>query len=494
MCRALAPLLLLAIAGATPAVAPPFPPAVRAEAPEEARRRHGRVAERRKGPAVICHRGSSEFAHENTLEAYRATFELGGDGNEIDIRVTRDGVLVCFHDDMLDRLLEAHGDVGDYTWDELRRFPFRAPGRYSTACRIPTLVEVFELHRAYGGLLHLDIKRPGLDRAIIDLLDRMEMWDHIAHVNDENAGRILTHPKLRRGRYKGSLYADRAEVDAKRIAAMLARPGNDVIVDDPRGVVVALGRRLGKVSTGPVRPVVTVARRPGWPHAPVSAALAALRAGDDWSRVAEPPAERAASGRRIRARAVAAEQLLKAGARSPEVLAALEERVVKRSLHRDWIEHGLDGAAALRALILLRAPRAADVARRALWHVDPALAKVANPAYRVPDSWADFRIKMVVFPALEQLPGPATEKLCRDYLALSDAEARRIGPPQFEPAARTLLTVRPGTETALELLRHRRPDVRGRAVLECLRHAKEPWATVALRKAAPHALAYVPPG
>src|SRR6478736_439350 len=82
-------------------------PAIPEESREQATLRHQRVADRRKGTGVICHRGASEFAHENTLEAYRATFELGADGNEIDIRSTRDGVLVCFHDDMLDRILEA---------------------------------------------------------------------------------------------------------------------------------------------------------------------------------------------------------------------------------------------------------------------------------------------------------------------------------------------------------------------------------------------------
>src|ERR1043166_7531899 len=98
------------------------PPTVSKETPAEAMRRHARVAERRKEVDIICHRGASEFAHENTLEAFRATFELGGDGNEFDIRATRDGVPVVFHDDMLDRLLEAHGDVSDYSWEELRRF------------------------------------------------------------------------------------------------------------------------------------------------------------------------------------------------------------------------------------------------------------------------------------------------------------------------------------------------------------------------------------
>src|SRR5438045_4945627 len=98
---------------------------------------HQRVAARRGGVAIICHRGASEFAHENTLEAYRATFELGGDGNEFDIRTTKDGVQVCFHDDMLDRLLEAYGDVSEVTWDELRRFAFRDGGPFGKHCRIP---------------------------------------------------------------------------------------------------------------------------------------------------------------------------------------------------------------------------------------------------------------------------------------------------------------------------------------------------------------------
>src|SRR6476659_5379733 len=141
-------------------------PEIPHETPMAAMRRHERVAERRRGIDIICHRGASEFAHENTLEAFRATFELGGDGNEFDIRATKDGVLVVFHDDMLDRLLDAYGDVSDYTWTELQRFRFREPGRFGEQCRIPTLVEVFDLHRKYAGLIHLDIKRTGLDEAI----------------------------------------------------------------------------------------------------------------------------------------------------------------------------------------------------------------------------------------------------------------------------------------------------------------------------------------
>jgi hypothetical protein len=138
----------------------------------------------------------------------------------------------------------------------------------------------------------------------------------------------------------------------------------------------------------------------------------------------------------------------------------------------------------------LRAPNAVATARFALWRDDPALTPVVDPRWKNPRSWNDSRVKMVIFPALRNFPGPATERLCRDYLALDDEAARKIGPPQYEQAGRALLAVSPRTETALELMRHRRQGVRGRAILDCLAHAGEGWALAALKQGAPHALAY----
>ena len=467
-------------------------PAIPAETPAEAKLRHARVAERRKGTDIICHRGASEFAHENTLEAYRATFELGGDGNEIDIRITKDGVLVCFHDDMLDRILDAYGDVSEYTWKELQGFRFRTPGRFDKQCKIPTLVEVLELHRKHGGLLHLDIKRQKLDEAISDLLTKMDMWDHVGYCNTETGGTILKDARYEPRKYKGGLYLDHGEVFPEAIAAMLKKTGDGVIVDDPRGVAVAVGRKLTKPNDQPVAGINTVVRATG-PINLASTWIGVLKEADDWDQAADSPKDREASGERIRHRAKAAEQLLRREATSKEAFAALEERVRKRSLHKDWMWHGLDGEKSLRTLILLKAPNAVELARFVLWRDDPALDPVVNPMFKNPRSWTDWRQKTIVFPTLEHLPGAATEKLCRDYLALSDDEAKRIGPTQFEQAGRALLAVSPKTETALELMKHRLQVVRGRAILDCLKNAKEQWAKEALEKGAPHALKYLPP-
>ena len=484
MSRFLLSLTLLAVGLSVQAVEPPVIPA---ETPEAAKQRHERVAERRKGPGIISHRGASEHAHENTLEAFRATFLLGGDGNEFDIRTTRDGVLVVFHDDMLDHLLEAYGDVSDFTWAELQTFQFRDPGKFGDQCRIPTLVEVFDLHRRYAGLMHLDIKRHGQDVAISDLLTRMDMWDHVAFANNDTGGVILKDARFKPQRYKAGLYLDRGEVFPDAIAAALKKPGEHVIVDDPRGVAVALGRKLNRL---PNEPVARQEDRVG-PLKLLREAdlIMVLRSADDWDKPPVTYPGRLISGAhprlRLRRRRVARHRhvvegrVRGAGGKSPQAEPAprLDVPRVRRG-HRAPLAHPAP------------APNAVEVARFALWRDDEALDPVIDPRWKNPRAWTDFRVKMVIFPALAKCPGAATEKLCRDYLALSDADATKLGPPQFEEAGRALLAVSPKSETALELMKHRLQAVRGRAILDCLSHAKDDWALEALKKGAPHALAY----
>jgi hypothetical protein len=455
--------------------------------------RHERSAARRAGIPVICHRGASEFAHENTLEAYRASLELGADGNEIDIRTTRDGVLVCFHDDMLDQLLDAFGDVADYDWADLQTFAFRRPGTFGEFCRIPTLEEVFELHRKYAGLLHLDVKRPGLEPAIGRLLDRFDLWDQVIAINEENAPALLKDAHYKALRYKGSLYADRLEVDPAAIKAALAKPGEMMIVDDPRGVLVELGQKLGKVSSEPVTKLKrTPADVPRPPDRAERDLLKTLLDDAEWASIPETPEERAAKARSIRRRANAAEEIRRRKIQSPEIEAALVRRAQKRSLHPEWMYDGLDGAAALRALAAQHSPQFLPLARECLWRDDPAAAAVLDPRFKVPRSWTDFRTIVIVFDLVEQFSGGNAEQLCLDYLLLPDDEAQRIGPLQYEPATRAILLLRRDQATAVELIKHRRSDVRGRAILTCLAHIDEPWARAALAQQAPHALAYIP--
>ena len=66
-------------------------------------------------PFLVAHRGASGYAPEHTLAAYTLAMEQGADYVEQDLTLTRDGVLVCLHDDTLER-----------TTDVETRFPDRA--------------------------------------------------------------------------------------------------------------------------------------------------------------------------------------------------------------------------------------------------------------------------------------------------------------------------------------------------------------------------------
>jgi glycerophosphoryl diester phosphodiesterase len=62
---------------------------------------------RRPSPAtkklLIAHRGASAYAPEHTLAAYRLAIQQGADYVEQDLAVTKDGVLICLHDESLER-------------------------------------------------------------------------------------------------------------------------------------------------------------------------------------------------------------------------------------------------------------------------------------------------------------------------------------------------------------------------------------------------------
>jgi len=94
---------------------------------------------------LVAHRGLFRDAPENTLPAFAACLELRL-GFELDIRRSKDGHLVCIHDDDVKRTTNGTGKVADFTLAELRRLD--AGASFDPVFRgetIPTLAEVFAL-------------------------------------------------------------------------------------------------------------------------------------------------------------------------------------------------------------------------------------------------------------------------------------------------------------------------------------------------------------
>lgn len=75
-------------------------------------------------PFVVAHRGASADRPEHTLAAYELALSEGADGVECDVRLTRDGHLVCVHDRRVDRTSDGTGLVSEMTLAELRELDF----------------------------------------------------------------------------------------------------------------------------------------------------------------------------------------------------------------------------------------------------------------------------------------------------------------------------------------------------------------------------------
>ena len=83
------------------------------------------------GPEVVAHRGSTAEAPEHTLAAYRHAAAIGADAVECDVRMTRDGVLVCVHDRQVRSTSNGRGVVSALHLRELEQFHFGARRRSS---------------------------------------------------------------------------------------------------------------------------------------------------------------------------------------------------------------------------------------------------------------------------------------------------------------------------------------------------------------------------
>ena len=148
---------------------------------------------------MVAHRGSSGSAAEHTLAAYELAVQEGADALECDVRMTRDGVLVCVHDRKVDRTSDGRGVVSTLELAQLSELDFASwksrakdpllqaawdeadfdPERHSVLT-LERLVELAVASRAPSGRpvqLHVETKHPTrhgalVERCLVDLLDR----------------------------------------------------------------------------------------------------------------------------------------------------------------------------------------------------------------------------------------------------------------------------------------------------------------------------------
>ncbi len=120
-----------------------------------------------RSPLIIGHRGASAHAPENTLAAFRLALDVGADGVEFDVQLSKDGVPVVIHDRTLDRTGLRAGRVTDLTSGQLgkvdigswfnKNFPKKAKSEFANET-VPTLTQVLYLLKDTKGLIYIELK------------------------------------------------------------------------------------------------------------------------------------------------------------------------------------------------------------------------------------------------------------------------------------------------------------------------------------------------
>ncbi|OTN87973.1 hypothetical protein A5819_000423 [Enterococcus sp. 7E2_DIV0204] len=132
---------------------------------------------------IIAHRGSKGTHPENTLAAFKKAIQVGADGIELDVQLSKDHHLIVIHDETVDRTTNGQGAIAQLTLAELKQLDagswFKKNPMFQ---KIPTLEEVVNLLKQenFTGLLNIEIKTDkihyeGIEQRIVQLM-KNQKW------------------------------------------------------------------------------------------------------------------------------------------------------------------------------------------------------------------------------------------------------------------------------------------------------------------------------
>lgn len=149
----------------------------------------------------FAHRGYSGKYPENTMLAFRKAVEVGADGIELDVQLTKDGVPVIIHDELVERTTDGKGLVKDMSFTQLRQLDasYIYAGQYGVN-RIPTLREYCEFIRDLPVITNIELKTGifeylGIEEKVLDMIREFHLEDKVI-ISSFNHFTILRMQKI----------------------------------------------------------------------------------------------------------------------------------------------------------------------------------------------------------------------------------------------------------------------------------------------------------
>lgn len=125
---------------------------------------------------IYAHRGASEYYPENTLSSFAAGIDMGADGIETDVQISKDGVLMIYHDDFMKEKTGFEGSICDYTYEELREARVKNEKHGRVDCLMT--FEDFLKYFAWRDLTFaIELKVTGIGALVIDMMKKYNVLE-----------------------------------------------------------------------------------------------------------------------------------------------------------------------------------------------------------------------------------------------------------------------------------------------------------------------------
>ncbi len=167
---------------------------------------------------VVAHRGDWRYAPENSVLSLEHAIQMGVDIVEIDLKKTKDGVLILLHDETLNRTTTGRGKPSEYTWAELQQLTLKNEHGGPTRQKIMTFEDCMK--RAKG-------------RVMINI-DKGYDYFKEAHQILEATG-TMDHAIIKAGKSYETVKAENGELLGGKLAFMpivnLAKPEAQSVIE-----------------------------------------------------------------------------------------------------------------------------------------------------------------------------------------------------------------------------------------------------------------------
>ncbi len=160
-----------------------------------------------------AHRGASAYFPENTMLSFEKALEMGCTGIETDVQLTKDGVLVLIHDEMVNRTTNGQGLVKDYNYSELNKLDAGSwMGEEFAGIKIPTVEQLIYLTLGKDIMLNFEIKSgivmyEDIEQKLIDLIYKHKI-KHKVIISSFNHYSIAKCNKISKEINTGVLYME----------------------------------------------------------------------------------------------------------------------------------------------------------------------------------------------------------------------------------------------------------------------------------------------